>query len=86
MVLGFMLFVGIFEFLGFSLWVKLVLSILLDIALWSFLLREDIKRIYLRSRRARRRESEMLIKRADQRRIIREQGTIPCRSYPTYYI
>ena len=86
MVLGFMLFVGIFEFLGFSLWVKLALSLLLDLALWSFLLREDIKRIYLRSRRARRRESEMLIKRANQRRIIREQGTIPCRSYPTYYI
>ena len=86
MVLGFMLFVGIFECLGFSLWVKLVLSILLDLALWSFLLREDIKRVCLRSRRMRRRDREMMIKRAEAHRIIREQGTIPCRSYPTYYI
>lgn len=86
MVLGFMLFVGIFEFLGFGFWAKLALSLLLDLALWAFLLREDIKRVYVRSRRMRRRESEMLIKRANQRRIIREQGTIPCRSYPTYYI
>lgn len=86
MVLGFMLFVGIFEFLGVGFWAKLILSILLDLALWAFLLREDIKRVYFRSRRMRRRESEMLIRRAELRRKMREQGPIQYSARPTYYI
>lgn len=86
MVLGFMLFVGIFEFLGVGFWAKLILSILLDLVLWAFLLREDIKRVYFRSRRMRRRESEMLIRRAEMHRKMREQGPIQYSARPTYYI
>ncbi len=84
MLLGFVFFVGVFEFLGMGLAAKIVLSLLLDLALWGFLLRHDIRRAYYRVVRRRRRDAELRA-RACAQRLRRVEGQNVVRTSYYYF-
>jgi hypothetical protein len=84
MLLGFVFFVGIFEFAGVSLFAKIVLGLLLDCALWAFVFRREIRSIRNALIWRRRRDAELRA-RAEAKHAKRETAPVHRTSAASYY-
>ena len=84
MLLGFVFFVGIFEFAGVSLFAKIFLGLLLDCVLWGFVFRREIRRAYDAHIYRRRRDAELRA-RAEAKHAQRETAPVHPTSAASYY-
>lgn len=84
MLLGFVFFVGIFEFAGVSLFAKIALGLLFDCVLWGFVFRREIRRAYDAHIYRCRRDAELRAR--AEREHVKRENTAACRtSVASYY-